>query len=288
MRVFVSSVMGETWRERNACRELLPEFGHTPILKANYETGSTKELTVYHDEPTADLIQSCDIFLMILRHLYGITTAGGCSMAHEELLLAQKTRKQGLAFGAPAQMLRKADKAQRQLQEQQKAYLGPAFRTYDKPSDFKDLLRTMLAEGIESFCAPLRPNRVFLSHSSLDKGFVERLRHDLLREGIDDWYDKVHLVPGDSLVRTIMQGVQDSAFVVLVLSPDSVSSDWVRTEIELALDLEERWGQKILIPVKCRDFDWPSNLEHLSDLKYADFTGQWGVGLRELLIALKE
>ena len=67
-----------------------------------------------------------------------------------------------------------------------------------------------------------------------------------------------------------------------------MQSDWVRKEIDLALELERHWGMKVLLPVKCRDFEWPPELEHLEDLKYADFTGQRHLALMDLISTLRQ
>lgn len=288
MKVFVSSVMWETWQERASARELLLEHGHTPVLKANYEQGPEQSReTVYQEEPTAELIDGCDFFMMIPRLSYGLTAASGRSITHDELVLAQQGRKLGLAFGPPPETHAKAEKPQQQLLQQLSAYLGPAFKTYSSLPEFRSLLTSILSNDLRSFAVPLLSNRVFLSHSSSDKGFVERLADELLRYGFDVWFDKFDIAVGDGLLETIRKGVEQSAFVVLVLSPDSAQSSWVRTEIELAIELEEHWGYRVLLPIKCRDFAWPSELEHLSDLKYADFTGQWDIAMRELVAGLR-
>lgn len=289
MKVFVSSVMWETWQERAAAKDLLAMHGHTPILKANYEQGPKKAReTVYHEEPTAELIDGCDFFLMIPNLSYGLTTASGRSIAHEELVVAQRARRLGLAFGPPPSTHTQAEKAQQQFLHQLSAYLGGAFKTYRSLSEFQDILGKILSEGLEDFGVPLLPNRVFLSHSSSDKGFVERLASDLFRYGFDVWYDKFDIAVGDGLLATIRKGVEQSAFVVLVLSPDSAQSSWVKTEIDIAIELERHWGHKVLLPIKCRDFEWPSDLMHLSDLKYADFTGQWEIAMRDLVASLRK
>jgi hypothetical protein len=279
--------MGETWQERSICRQLLSQYGHTPILKANYEHGPRERETVYYDEPTPDLIDGSDFFLMIPRRSYGLTSASGRSIAHEELALAQRGRKDGMAFGLPPEYWAEAQKSQQQLLQQLSPYLGAGFKTYERPDDFATSLQAVLAEGLPHFGVPLRPNKLFLSHSSSDKGFVERLAAQLLKYGFDVWYDKFEIGVGDSLLETIRQGIEESAYVILVLSPDSVNSDWVQTEIELAVDVEKHWGYKVLLPVKCRDFVWPTNLAHLADLKYADFTGQEDIAVRELVATLR-
>lgn len=41
--------------------------------------------------------------------------------------------------------------------------------------------------------------KAFISHSSVDKEIAEQLATDLLSKGIDAWFDKWEIIPGDSL-----------------------------------------------------------------------------------------
>ncbi len=73
--------------------------------------------------------------------------------------------------------------------------------------------------------------KVFMSHSSVDKPFVERLSTDLrTREGIDAWLDKWEILPGDRFPSKIEEGLSTAAVFILVLSPQSVNSQWVSYE----------------------------------------------------------
>jgi tetratricopeptide (TPR) repeat protein len=72
--------------------------------------------------------------------------------------------------------------------------------------------------------------RVFLSHSSQDKPFVRDLA-DVLRQDelIRVWLDEAEIRPGDNIVSKITEGL-DADVVLLILSPDSVDSQWVKEE----------------------------------------------------------
>jgi hypothetical protein len=51
--------------------------------------------------------------------------------------------------------------------------------------------------------------KVFVSHSSVDKPFVERLATDLrIRESIDVWLDKWEIQPGDRIASKIEEGLE--------------------------------------------------------------------------------
>jgi tetratricopeptide (TPR) repeat protein len=71
---------------------------------------------------------------------------------------------------------------------------------------------------------------VFLSHSSKDKPFVRKLA-DALEAGDDikAWLDEREIKYGENVALKIEEGL-DADFVLLILSPDSVDSKWVKEE----------------------------------------------------------
>ena len=71
---------------------------------------------------------------------------------------------------------------------------------------------------------------VFLSHSSKDKPFVRDLAGALEAGGeIKVWLDEREIDYGENIVLKIADGL-DADFVLLILSPDSVDSKWVKEE----------------------------------------------------------
>jgi TIR domain len=71
---------------------------------------------------------------------------------------------------------------------------------------------------------------VFLSHSSKDKPFVRDLAAALEAEGeMEVWLDEREIDYGENILLKIADGL-DADFVLLILSPDSVNSKWVKEE----------------------------------------------------------
>jgi TIR domain len=69
---------------------------------------------------------------------------------------------------------------------------------------------------------------VFLSHSSKDKPFVRDLADALEAGGeIKVWLDEREIDYGENIVLKIADGL-DADFILLILSPDSVDSKWVK------------------------------------------------------------
>jgi len=90
---------------------------------------------------------------------------------------------------------------------------------------------------------------LFISHSSEDKAeFVRPLANALKGYGLEIWYDEFSLKPGDSLRRSIDQGLAKCAAGVVVLSPSFFAREWPQRELD-ALFAAEISGRSKIIPV---------------------------------------
>ena len=83
-------------------------------------------------------------------------------------------------------------------------------------------------------------NSVFISHASKDDGFVKDLRLALEGQDIPVWADSRNLRGGDKLKPEIDQAIEQARQVLVVLSPNTINSPWVRTEIHKALEVERQ------------------------------------------------
>lgn len=96
------------------------------------------------------------------------------------------------------------------------------------------------------------PERIFISHSHMDRAFVEeQLREPLAREGIGCWYSKVDVKAGELWLDSIARGLQDCSWCIVVVSIDAVKSEWVRKEVQLALSQRRLEGH--VVPVTLDD-----------------------------------
>lgn len=122
--------------------------------------------------------------------------------------------------------------------------------------------------------------KVFISHASADKPFVDRLASDLAQRGISLWYDKLDLRIGDSVPGKINEGLASSKYFIIVLSPRSVSSRWVQEELNAALMRAVASSGTFLLPALYQDCDIPPLVKHR---KYADFRNDYSMGLADIL-----
>jgi TIR domain len=72
--------------------------------------------------------------------------------------------------------------------------------------------------------------KVFLSHSTKDKQFVEALAAELEAENIQSWICEVDVEFGGNFVAKIEEGLRDADLTVLFWSPEAARSDWTRLE----------------------------------------------------------
>jgi tetratricopeptide (TPR) repeat protein len=78
--------------------------------------------------------------------------------------------------------------------------------------------------------------RVFLSYSTADRSLATTLK-GALADRIDVWIDREQLAGGDALKPLIKRAIQGSAGLVVLVTPDSAQSTWVRREVAHARKL---------------------------------------------------
>ncbi len=110
---------------------------------------------------------------------------------------------------------------------------------------------------------------IFLSHTWEDKIFVRRLAADLAASGADVWLDEAEIKLGESLIEKIRSGIDDMDYVAVVLSPKSISSNWVKHELDIAMNLVIKGKVVRVLPLMFKECELPGFLE---GKLYADFT----------------
>ncbi|MEO8313363.1 MAG: toll/interleukin-1 receptor domain-containing protein [Pseudomonadota bacterium] len=90
----------------------------------------------------------------------------------------------------------------------------------------------------------------FISYSSRDKLFAEQLHSDLQGKGVRCWFAPEDLKIGDKFRDRIDESIRVYDRLLLILSKDSIGSEWVETESELALERERSSGQTVLFPIR--------------------------------------
>ncbi|MGH6616041.1 toll/interleukin-1 receptor domain-containing protein [Sphingomonas sp.] len=134
--------------------------------------------------------------------------------------------------------------------------------------------------------AKARYHGLFLSHTSDDKPFVRRVGNDLKARGVPVWLDEAEIQIGDSLTGKIAEGIKRSRFIAVFLSPKSVSAPWVAKELEIAINMEIKREEVVVLPLVIEKCELPPFLE---GKLYGDFTAedQYSATLEKLLRRLQ-
>ena len=90
---------------------------------------------------------------------------------------------------------------------------------------------------------------------------------------------------GDSLIEKIRHGIKHASYLGVVLSPDSVESEWVKREVEIALN-EEIGGRRVkVLPILAKTCEVPG---FLKGKLYADIRRKstWERAVRDIARAI--
>ena len=78
---------------------------------------------------------------------------------------------------------------------------------------------------------------IFLSHASEDAAWCEKLAHRLREQGFRVWFDKWEVSAGDHLIAKINQGLEESAKMICIWTPNYFRADKVWTAVEAFSEL---------------------------------------------------
>src|SRR5215207_1508317 len=121
--------------------------------------------------------------------------------------------------------------------------------------------------------------QVFISYSRKDMNFVRKLAGDLEKAGYDVWWDLTDLRGGDDWVRVIPAAIESSQHFIIVLSPNSIESEWVRKEYTQALSLRKK-----VIPLMFEACKVPFALNTINYVNFA--SGEYKDNFANILRAL--
>ena len=118
---------------------------------------------------------------------------------------------------------------------------------------------------------------LFISYSHADGEFVDKVGERLTELGVRYWRD-VHDAKAGRLEKQIDYAMRQNPTVLLVLSKNSIDSDWVEHEARLARTLEKDLKRDVLCPVALDDSwkssHWPQRLmEQIMEYNILDYSG---------------
>ncbi len=138
------------------------------------------------------------------------------------------------------------------------------------PENFITYIRSLVNHPIEYYTC-------FISYSSRNQDFAERLYTDLQSKGVRCWYAPEDMKTGDKIRQRLDESIRLYDKLLLVLSEHSIASSWVEFEVEAALAKEDEKHALVLFPVRLDDAvmqcttSWAAHLKRMRHI--TDFTG---------------
>lgn len=124
----------------------------------------------------------------------------------------------------------------------------------------------------------------FISYSRTDTNRKQNIVKELRARGINLWVDIENLVPGTPAWELeIERAIRGAAGIIVLLSPESNNSEWVRREVSFA-----EQNDKSLFPVLIRGDEDDSIPLRLSNHQWVDLRQNYESGLDQLADALKD
>jgi uncharacterized protein YjbI with pentapeptide repeats len=116
------------------------------------------------------------------------------------------------------------------------------------PEFFIGNMAGLVGTGIEFYS-------LFISYSTKDQEFAERLHADLQANGVRCWFAPHDMRSGKKVHEQIDEAIRVYDKLLLILSPASMESEWVETEISKARKREIKEGKRILFPIRLCSFE---------------------------------
>ena len=127
---------------------------------------------------------------------------------------------------------------------------------------------------------PIQFYSCFISYSTKDDEFAERLHSKMRDSGLRVWFAPEDVQGGKKLHEQIDEAIRVYDKLLLVLSPSSMNSEWVKTEIRKARKAELEEKRRKLFPIRLVDFETIRHWECFD----ADTGKDLGVEVREYFV----
>lgn len=116
------------------------------------------------------------------------------------------------------------------------------------PDNFIEYMHSLTGAAFEFYSC-------FISYSSKDQEFADRLHADLQDNGVRCWFAPRDGQGGRKLHEQIDEAIRLHEKLLLILSNDSIKSEWVKTEITNAAKRQAAEKKDVLFPVSLVSFD---------------------------------
>ena len=129
--------------------------------------------------------------------------------------------------------------------------------------------------------------KIFLNYAKEDFEIAERIYGDLTQAGLEVWFDKVSLLPGQNWKIEIKKAIKNSwRFLALISSKSVNKRGYIQKELKEAIEILDEIPESdiLIVPVRIEDCEPP---ERLKELHWVDLFDSYEKGLLQILRVLK-
>jgi|GEM_PF-4406489 len=130
--------------------------------------------------------------------------------------------------------------------------------------------------------------RVMISYSHKNKNIARRLATDLQQSNLDVKLDEKDILVGESIHQWVEKTVSESDYILVLLSPESMQSDWVRDEMNAARIREKENHRNILLTATLKGISASDFPALLKDRATASLWPKYEDGLQYILRSIRE
>jgi hypothetical protein len=114
------------------------------------------------------------------------------------------------------------------------------------PNNLIEYLSSLLNQPIHHYSC-------FISYSSSDQKFAERLYATLQNSDVRCWYAPEDMKIGAKILDTLDEAIRLRDKLLLILSADAIESEWVEDEVTKAFAEERDRKQTVVFPIRIDD-----------------------------------
>ncbi|UCE07749.1 MAG: DUF1566 domain-containing protein [bacterium] len=132
--------------------------------------------------------------------------------------------------------------------------------------------------------------KIFLSYAHIDLGYAKKIYDDLKRYGLEIWFDKESLLPGQDWEKEIKKAIRESDYFIALLSDKCLSKrGFVHSALKFSFEIVEKYFPSdtgiFVIPVRLDDCKPSDAYERLGRLHWIDVfpETEYQNGLKKIL-----
>ncbi len=136
------------------------------------------------------------------------------------------------------------------------------------PDDFIKYMKSQIGKPIDFYSC-------FISYSSKDEECAKRLHADLQAKGVRCWFAPEDLKIGDKIRTGIDEAIRIYDKLLLLLSENSIESEWVEDEVESAFEKEAKENKTVLFPIRLDDAVMETNKAWAAKIRRSRHIGEF-------------